>query len=132
MPRVKPHYAVKCNMNQTVLEVIASMGLGFDCASKKEIQTVLALDVEPSRIIYAHPTKPASHLRYAATVDVPLMTFDNNAELTRSRSTTQRPGWSSGSVVTRSRRSARSGASSVPYPRLHLRCWRLRALWAST
>ncbi|XP_064120042.1 ornithine decarboxylase 1-like [Macrobrachium nipponense] len=81
MPRVKPFYAVKCNDNQTVLELLAALGTGFDCASKAEIQKVLNLGVDQSRIIYAHPCKPASHLRHAAKVKVPLMTFDNETEL---------------------------------------------------
>lgn len=46
-----------------------------------EIQKILQLGVDPSRIIYAHPCKPASHLRHAAKVEVPLMTFDNETEL---------------------------------------------------
>ena len=34
MPRVRPHYAVKCNSCPIVLELLASLGIGFDCASK--------------------------------------------------------------------------------------------------
>lgn len=34
MPRVKPFYAVKCNSSPIVLELLASLGIGFDCASK--------------------------------------------------------------------------------------------------
>lgn len=81
MPRVKPFYAVKCNDNQTVLELLAALGTGFDCASKAEIQKILDLGVDASRIIYAHPCKPASHMKYAAKMNVPLMTFDNETEL---------------------------------------------------
>jgi len=81
MPRIKPFYAVKCNNNPTVLELLAALGTGFDCASKNEVKTILDLGVDPSRIIYANPCKPASHLRFAAKVQVPLMTFDNETEL---------------------------------------------------
>lgn len=81
MPRVKPFYAVKCNDNQTVLELLAALGTGFDCASKAEIQKVMDLGVDQSRIIYAHPCKPASHIRHAAKVQVSKMTFDNETEL---------------------------------------------------
>ncbi|KAK7053093.1 hypothetical protein SK128_020406 [Halocaridina rubra] len=81
IPRVKPYYAVKCNDNQTVLELLAALGTGFDCASKGEIQKVMSIGVDQSRIIYAHPCKPSSHLRHAAKVKVPLMTFDNETEL---------------------------------------------------
>lgn len=34
MPRVKPFYAIKCNTSPIVLELLASLGIGFDCASK--------------------------------------------------------------------------------------------------
>ena len=34
MPRVKPFYAIKCNTSPVVLELLASLGIGFDCASK--------------------------------------------------------------------------------------------------
>jgi len=81
MPRIKPHYAVKCNDHPTVLRVLASLGIGFDCASKTEIDKVLALGVDPSRIIYAHTTKPPSHIRHAAQMNVTTMTFDNEMEL---------------------------------------------------
>ncbi|VEN54270.1 unnamed protein product, partial [Callosobruchus maculatus] len=57
------------------------MGLGFDCASKEEIKKILSLGVPPSKIIYAHPTKKLSHLKYAAEVGVEMMTFDNELEL---------------------------------------------------
>ncbi|XP_045604602.1 ornithine decarboxylase [Procambarus clarkii] len=81
LPRVDPFYAVKCNDNPTVLELLAALGIGFDCASKAEMQKVLQAGVEPSRIIYAHPCKPVSHLRQASKFNIPLMTFDNETEL---------------------------------------------------
>lgn len=81
LPRVEPHYAVKCNPDPHVLKLLAGLNLGFDCASKNEIQKVLELGVHPSRIIFANPCKQRSHLKYAAQNDVALMTFDNEAEL---------------------------------------------------
>lgn len=73
--------AVKCNPDRKVLELLAALGTGFDCASKTEIQEILSLGVDPSRIVYAHPCKTASYLRYAAHEGVGLMTFDNVEEL---------------------------------------------------
>ncbi|KAL7377755.1 hypothetical protein ABVT39_003935 [Epinephelus coioides] len=54
---------------------------GFDCASKGEIQMMLSLGVTPEKIIYAHTTKPMSHIRYACAHGVDKMTFDNEDEL---------------------------------------------------
>lgn len=34
LPRVEPYYAVKCNDSPTVIQVLAALGTGFDCASK--------------------------------------------------------------------------------------------------
>ncbi|KAL2028929.1 hypothetical protein VTO58DRAFT_109959 [Aureobasidium pullulans] len=79
--RVKPHYAVKCNPDPQVLRLLAAMGTGFDCASKAEIDMVLRLGVDPSRIIYAQPCKTKSYVRYASKQGVRQMTFDNSDEL---------------------------------------------------
>src|ERR1700760_4242082 len=57
------------------------MGTGFDCASKGEMEQILAMGVDPSRIIYAQPCKTKSHLRFAAQKGVKQMTFDNSDEL---------------------------------------------------
>ncbi|KAF7846238.1 hypothetical protein BT93_L4788 [Corymbia citriodora subsp. variegata] len=81
LKRVKPHYAVKCNPDPEVLRLLAALGTGFDCASKAEIEQVLRLGVDPSRIIYAQPCKTKSYVRYAAKQGVRQMTFDNADEL---------------------------------------------------
>jgi len=81
LPRVTPYYAVKCNDSLIVLEVLAALGTGFDCASKGEINKVLSLGVSPNRIIFANPAKPASHIRHAAATGIQTMTFDNEVEL---------------------------------------------------
>ncbi|XP_003746773.1 ornithine decarboxylase [Galendromus occidentalis] len=80
-PRVTPFYAVKCNDDLAVLSVLANLGVNFDCASKAEISKVLSLGVAPSRIIYAHPIKAPSYLKYAKTRGVRKMTFDCVEEL---------------------------------------------------
>jgi ornithine decarboxylase len=81
LPRVKPYYAVKCNPNNAIIKTLASLGVNFDCASKTEIQQILGSGISPSRIIYANPTKMKSHITYAKSSGVDLMTFDNIFEL---------------------------------------------------
>ncbi|KAK9478814.1 pyridoxal-dependent decarboxylase [Lipomyces japonicus] len=81
LPRVEPFYAVKCNGDLNVLKLLARLGTGFDCASKKEMDTIMSLGVSPARIIYAHPCKAASFIRYASDANVRKMTFDNAEEL---------------------------------------------------
>lgn len=81
LKRVKPHYAVKCNPDPEVLRLLAELSTGFDCASKSEIEQILSLGVDPSRIIYAQPCKTKSYVRFAAERGVKQMTFDNSDEL---------------------------------------------------
>lgn len=102
LPRIAPFYAVKCNDSPSVLRTLASLGTGFDCASKvrrlrlrrraaapdatavplqTEIQLVQGLGVEPGRIIYANPCKQVSQIKYAAAHGVRMMTFDSEVEL---------------------------------------------------
>ncbi|KAI8388374.1 pyridoxal-dependent decarboxylase [Radiomyces spectabilis] len=81
LPRIQPFFAVKSNPDPMVVKLLASLGLGFDCASKSEIQQVLDVCGDPTRIIYANPCKQASFIRYAAQQNVAKMTFDNAEEL---------------------------------------------------
>lgn len=81
LPRVKPFFAVKCNNLPEILTFLASLGTGFDCASKQEIDQVLSYGVDPANIIYANPCKTNSFIRHAKSVNVDLMTFDNELEL---------------------------------------------------
>jgi len=83
LPRVRPHYAVKCNPHVSVLRTFALLGIGFDCASKQEISAVLGLGVAPSRIVFAHTIKVASAIKYAKAQGVQRMTFDSAMELNK-------------------------------------------------
>ena len=49
-----------------LLRVLAELGAGFDCASTAEVAAVLALGVPPERIVFAHPCKRPSDIKYAA------------------------------------------------------------------
>lgn len=81
IPRAHPYYAVKCNDCPIVLDLLAALGSGFDCASKREIDAVLKSGVSASSIIYANPCKAGSFITYAASMGVDVMTFDNELEL---------------------------------------------------
>lgn len=87
LPRIEPFYAMKCNNDPVVLKLFASLGMGFDCASKNEIENILDLGVDPSRIIFAHPCKAPSYMRHAESVGVKMMTFDNADELRKCKNT---------------------------------------------
>ncbi len=40
LPRVHPFYAVKCNNDALLLKTLASMDVGFDCASKVGVVSI--------------------------------------------------------------------------------------------
>lgn len=83
LPRVKPFYAVKCNSSKGVVQTLAELGAGFDCASKTEIELVQSIGVTSENIIYANPCKQISQIKYAAKNGVQMMTFDNEVELSK-------------------------------------------------
>lgn len=86
LPRVEPHYAVKCNSDVVILETLAKLGCRFDCASKGEMELVLNFpEISGEDIIFANPCKPKGHLNYAKKNGVKQMTFDNLKELQKIR-----------------------------------------------
>jgi len=81
LPQVQPFYAVKCNPDKLVLRQLDNLGVNYDCASKGEMKTILEMGVQPERIVFANPCKQISHIKYARSCNVTMMTFDNEAEL---------------------------------------------------
>eukprot|EP00442_Polarella_glacialis_P059133 CAMPEP_0115152972 /NCGR_PEP_ID=MMETSP0227-20121206/66459_1 /TAXON_ID=89957 /ORGANISM="Polarella glacialis, Strain CCMP 1383" /LENGTH=480 /DNA_ID=CAMNT_0002563643 /DNA_START=166 /DNA_END=1604 /DNA_ORIENTATION=+ len=81
LPQVRPHYAVKCNPDKQLIKQLHSGDCGFDCATMQEINAVLSLGVSPGDIVYSHPCKPRTHIAYAKSQGVSLMSFDNSGEL---------------------------------------------------
>jgi len=81
LPRVEPHYAVKCSPEPALLSVLAALGAGFDCASPAELDAILSLGVPKDKIIYANPCKFPKDISYAKKLEVPLTTFDTESEL---------------------------------------------------
>lgn len=81
--RVEPFFAVKCNPDPVIIQMMARLGLGFDCASHQEISQVMSYGVSADKIIYANPCKASSFIRHAAKHNVQMMTFDNADELVK-------------------------------------------------
>jgi ornithine decarboxylase len=80
LPFIRPFYAVKSNPDPMILKILTSLGCGADCASKTEI--VSAMDcLQPEDIIYANPCKEITHIQFARSHDVDLLTFDSETEL---------------------------------------------------
>lgn len=83
--RIRPYYAVKSNPNSFIVQIIAEMGGGFDCASAEELELVrqtCGSDFDfARRIIFAHPCKPISHIRQFRQAGVQMTVVDNEDEL---------------------------------------------------
>lgn len=79
---VKPYYAVKCNPNPVIIKLLSTFkDVGFDCASKHEIATVLSQGIAPENIIFANPCKSYSQIQYARSEDIDVLVFDDEIEL---------------------------------------------------
>jgi len=83
IPRVKPFYAMKCNDALPVVEALAHLGIGFDCASSFELDRVIKMGVKPDRIVFANPCKSPSMIRFAKQVGVTLTTVDSVCEVVK-------------------------------------------------
>uniref|UniRef100_I1PIV6 Ornithine decarboxylase n=1 Tax=Oryza glaberrima TaxID=4538 RepID=I1PIV6_ORYGL len=83
LPGVRPFYAVKCNPDTALLGALAALSAGFDCASRAEIEAVLALGVPPAAIVYANPCKPGAHVAFAAEAGVNVTTYDSEEEVAK-------------------------------------------------
>lgn len=81
MKDIRPYYAVKCNPHPAILERLARLGCGFDCASPAEIQAVLDLGVSSDDILYAHPCKRPDDLVWAQTKGIKVTTVDSVSEV---------------------------------------------------
>lgn len=83
LPYVTPYYAMKCNPDTILLKEMIQHNTGFDCASKKEISTVLQLGAKASDIIFAHPVKKIDDLKFAVSQGIKYTTFDSVSELSK-------------------------------------------------
>jgi len=81
LPRVSPFYAVKCNPDKEIINMMIKNGLGFDCASKKEIESVIKSGCDPSKIMFMHPFKSPKDIQYAISNNVSITTFDSYTEM---------------------------------------------------
>ena len=81
LPRVKPHYAVKCNPDALLLSTLSTLGCAFDVASEEEIRYALRAGAASEELVFANPVKSESCISYARQHGVAMTTFDSAAEL---------------------------------------------------
>ena len=76
LPHSDIYYAVKANPDIEVLRLLAEKGSFFDVASVHEINLMLDLGVDPSRISYGNTMKKARDIAYAYSRGVRLFVTD--------------------------------------------------------
>jgi ornithine decarboxylase len=81
LPRVVPHYAVKCNDDEVLLKTLIKKGVNFDCASGSEIKKVINLGSKPEHVIFAHTIKSPDDILLAKDKEVNITTFDSTYEV---------------------------------------------------
>jgi diaminopimelate decarboxylase len=79
--RVLVCYGMKANSNLAVLREFARLGAGFDIVSGGELQRVLAVGGDPSRIVFSGVGKQAWEMRLALQADVKCFNVESEAEL---------------------------------------------------
>ena len=80
---VSIHYAVKANPAPEIVAALAAEGSHFDCASRGEIDSCLALGVAPEHIAFGNTIKRASDIAHAYACGVRQFAADSEAELVK-------------------------------------------------
>lgn len=81
MPFAKIYYAVKANPAPEVISLLRDLGSCFDIASVYELDRVLSLGVDPSRLSYGNTIKKASSIKHFYDKGVRLYATDNIGDL---------------------------------------------------
>ena len=81
LPWIRPHYAVKSNPCDQILEDLIQGGSGFDCASKTEMELALKNGASLQDIIYSNSVKNERDLQWAHHAGIQLTTADSIDEL---------------------------------------------------
>ncbi|WP_339669883.1 type III PLP-dependent enzyme [Dasania marina] len=83
MPRVQPHFAVKCNPIAEILSIFHDEGVRFEIASKKELEQLIEIGVNPKEAFYSNPIKSPEHLQFAVDNGVEWYVVDCIDELNK-------------------------------------------------
>ncbi len=81
LPRVRAHYALKCNSAPEVLRTAAAQGAGFEVASLGELRLLQSIGVDPADVLYSNTVKPASHVFEASRAGLWRFAADSEGEL---------------------------------------------------
>jgi diaminopimelate decarboxylase len=74
-------YAVKANSNLAVLDVLARKGAGFDIVSGGELERVVAVGGDPSKIVFSGVSKKPAEMARALELGIHCFNLESSAEL---------------------------------------------------
>lgn len=77
------YYAVKANSNLAILNLLASLGSGFDIVSGGELTRVLAAGGKAEKIVFSGVGKQIHEIEQALTADIFCFNVESSDELTR-------------------------------------------------
>lgn len=81
MPDVRIHYAMKCNPDPEVLRLLHDLGCGFEVASYRELEDLMAVGVDASQVLFSNPVKLPRDVARAAAAGLWRFSCDSSAEL---------------------------------------------------
>jgi ornithine decarboxylase len=81
LKEAKIYYAVKANDHQEILALLNDLGSGYEVASSWELEKVLRLGVDGSRIISSNPVKPLDFIDYAYKSGIKAFSIDSYKEI---------------------------------------------------
>ena len=74
-------YAIKANPDRQVVELVNSLGIGFEIASEGELEILKALGIEPEKIITSNPVKTVGFIERLFAYGVRYFAFDSADEV---------------------------------------------------
>lgn len=81
LPDVEIFYAVKSNPERKILETLKKTGSSFEIASIGELNRLIEIGVEPTKVIFSNPVKISSDIQEAHKKGVKYFAFDSPDEL---------------------------------------------------
>ncbi|ABS60539.1 type III PLP-dependent enzyme [Fervidobacterium nodosum] len=77
----KVYYAVKSNSHIEIVKFLKDMGSHFDVASRGEIEKLLSIGVEPSRMSFGNTIKKIEDIKFAYEVGIRMFAVDAEMEI---------------------------------------------------
>ncbi|KUK77674.1 MAG: Ornithine decarboxylase [candidate division WS6 bacterium 34_10] len=79
--KIDVYYAIKANNYEPLVKSMIEANYGFDVASIEEIEYVLSLGADPSKISFSAPTKLVRDIKQAAKYGIKQFAFDSIIEI---------------------------------------------------